>query len=275
MSGLTAADKIFLENVFDMGGGYVLNFTNPGFDQFFNNYNVDIHGVKYEIYGTSKANKMRAFWDRESDALVGKTLSDMLDVYEAICSSGGREIDSASLGKSRAVVARISGITPEPQTITNTGFLDLDFELPDIHKLPVEFAVAQIIEDRLKEAQACRSVGAHLSVIFQCGSVLEAVLLGAAQNAPERFNRSSASPKRNGKVKHFHEWSLSELINVANDLGILKEDVQKFSHGLRDFRNYIHPYEQLASRFAPDEYTAKVCWQVLKAALASVAGERD
>ena len=76
-------------------------------------------------------------------------------------------------------------------------------------------------------------------------------------------------------MKHFHEWSLSELINVANDLGILKEDVQKFSHGLRDFRNYIHPYEQLASRFAPDEYTAKVCWQVLKAALASVAGERD
>ena len=126
-----------------MGGGYVLKFTNPGFGQFFNNYNVDIHGVKYEIYGTSKANKMRAFWDRESDALVGKILSDMLDVYEAICSSGGREIDSASLGKSRAIVARISGITPEPQTITNTGFLDLDFELPDIHKLPVEFAVGR------------------------------------------------------------------------------------------------------------------------------------
>jgi len=275
MSSLTAADKIFLENIFDMGGGYVLNFTNPSFGQFFDDYNVDIHGVKYEIYGTSKANKMRAFWDRESDALVGQVISDMLDVYEAICNSGGRDIDLASLQRSRSIVNRISGITPDPQTSTNTGFLDLDFELPGIHKLPVESAVAQIIEDRLKEAQDCRSVGAHLSVIFLCGSVLEAVLLGAAHNAPEKFNRSGASPKRNGKVKHFHDWTLSELINVANDLGILKDDVQKFSHGLRDFRNYIHPYEQLASRFAPDEYTAKVCWQVLKAALASVAGERD
>jgi hypothetical protein len=54
----------------------------------------------------------------------------------------------------------------------------------------------------------------------------------------------------------------------------MKPDVKKFSHGLRDFRNYIHPYEQMQSGFAPDEHTAKLCFQVLKAALASVAGER-
>lgn len=274
MSSLTTAEKVFLERVLDMGDGYVLEFTNVTFAQFFDDYNVDIYDSKYRIYGTSKAKRMRAFWDKETDAIVGRILSDMLDVYEAICNLDGRDIDLASLQKSRAIVARISGITPDPQTSMNLGFLDLDFELPSIHKLPVESAVAQIIEARLKEAQDCRSVGAHLSVIFLCGSVLEAVLLGAAHNAPEKFNRSGASPKRNGKVKHFNDWTLSELINVANDLGILKDDVQKFSHGLRDFRNYIHPYEQLASRFAPDEYTAKVCWQVLKAALASVAGAR-
>ncbi|WP_294535684.1 hypothetical protein [uncultured Rhodoblastus sp.] len=56
--------------------------------------------------------------------------------------------------------------------------------------------------------------------------------------------------------------------------GLLKRDVKKFSHGLRDFRNYIHPYEQMVSGFSPDEHTAKVCFKVLKAALASVAGER-
>jgi hypothetical protein len=61
---------------------------------------------------------------------------------------------------------------------------------------------------------------------------------------------------------------------VACEIDILKPDVQKFSHGLRDFRNYIHPYEQMRSGFTPDEHTAKLCFQVLKAALASVAGER-
>ena len=88
------------------------------------------------------------------------------------------------------------------------------------------------------------------------------------------FNRSSASAKVGGKVKPFHAWSLAQFIDVATGVGVLKEDVKKFSHGTRDFRNYIHPYEQLASGFKPDEHTARVCLQVLKAAVASVAGTR-
>ena len=117
--------------------------------------------------------------------------------------------------------------------------------------------------------------GRPSSVIFLCGSVLEAVLLGAAQNDPKNFNQSASSPKqRDGKVKQFPEWSLSELINTAHDIGVLKADVQKFSHGLRDFRNYIHPYQQMVSRFRPDGHTARVCFQVLKAALADISGER-
>ena len=75
-------------------------------------------------------------------------------------------------------------------------------------------------------------------------------------------------------MKPFRKWTLSELINVAHDIGLLKTDVQKFSHILRDFRNYIHPYEQMVSKFNPDEHTAKMCFQVLKAALADVSGER-
>ena len=159
--------------------------------------------------------------------------------------------------------------------MTDESFLNKEFEIPNIEKLPVEFAVSEIIQSRLKEAQSCMAARAYLAVIFHCGSVLEAVLLGAAQNQPEKFNRSQSSPKRDGKVKAFQDWSLSELINVAHDIGALKQDVQRFSHGLRHFRNYIHPYEQMASGFTPDEHTAKVCFQVLKAALADVSGERS
>ena len=156
-------------------------------------------------------------------------------------------------------------------------FLNREFTIPNIHKLPIEQQVAPIVEARLNEAHVALSAGAHLSVIFLCGSVLEAVLLGAAQQAPARFNQASSTPKTKDaspKPKQFHAWSLAELINVAYEVGVLKLDVKKFSHGLRDFRNYIHPYEQLVSDFTPDEHTAKVCFQVLKAALASLAGER-
>jgi len=38
-------------------------------------------------------------------------------------------------------------------------------------------------------------------------------------------------------------------------------DVKRFSHALRDFRNYIHPYEQWRNAFNPDEHTALICYQ--------------
>jgi len=43
--------------------------------------------------------------------------------------------------------------------------------------------------------------------------------------------------------------------------------IEKFTHCLRDFRNYIHPYQQMCIGFEPDEYMTKICFQVLKAAL--------
>ncbi len=274
MSSLTTVDKRYLETVLNMAGGYVQDFSDRTFEEFFNRYSVNIHGAKYQTYGTSKARKMRAFWEQEPDDLVGRVLSELLDNYEASCDLNGRERDTVSLGKSREIVARLSGKSPETNSVSDEGFLNKEFEIPNLQKLPVDFAVAEIIEERLGEARSCLFHGAYLSAIFQCGSVLEAVLLGAAQNEPEKFNRSSGSPKLEGKVKPFYNWTLSEFINVGYDVGLVKLDVQKFSHGLRDFRNYIHPYEQIASGFRPDEHTAKVCFQVLKAALADVAGDR-
>ena len=141
--------------------------------------------------------------------------------------------------------------------------------------MPLSAQVVSIVDVRLNEARIALAAGAHLSVIFLCGSVLEAVLLGAAHQSPARFNQANATPKTaDGPPKRFHEWTLAQLIDVACEVGVLKIDVKKFSHGLRDFRNYIHPYQQMTSGFTPDEHTAKVCFQVLKAALASLAGER-
>ena len=276
MSTLTEVDKRYLEKILGMEGGYVLDYNDMTFGQFFNRHRVNIHGTKYQTYGTSKAKKMRAFWQSEPDPLVGKVLSEMLDVYEANCKLNNKEIDTAVLQESRKIAARLLG-KPQPAPSSKTGddFLNREFAIPNIQNLPIEASAVPIIESRLAEARKALGAGAHLSVIFLCGSVLEAVLLGAAQKEPARFNQAATSPKANdGKVKHFPDWSLAQFIDVACEIDLLKPDVKKFSHGLRDFRNYIHPYEQMVSRFTPDEHTAKLCFQVLKAALASVAGER-
>jgi uncharacterized protein with HEPN domain len=67
------------------------------------------------------------------------------------------------------------------------------------------------------------------------------------------------------------DWTLNDFINIARDLNLVGEDVKKFSHALRDFRNYIHPYQQMSSGFNPDGHTAKICWQVLQAAITQLS----
>ncbi len=276
MRSLTDIEKRYFEKLFGMGSGYVLDFSDATFGEFFGRHNVDIHGRKYQTFGTSKAKKLRAFWGSEPDRLVGAVLSEMLDSYVADCELNGRDMDGALLEKARGIVGRITGRSVVLNSaMKEREFLDREFTIPSIQKLPVDVQVAPIVEARLNEARVALGAGAHLSVIFLCGSVLEAVLLGAAQQAPASFNQASATPKTaNGSPKRFHEWGLAQLIDVACEVGVLKLDIKKFSHGLRDFRNYIHPYQQLISGFTPDEHTAKVCFQVLKAALASLTGER-
>jgi hypothetical protein len=276
VSSLTDIEKRYLEKLLGMQSGYVLDYSDVTFGEFFNRYRINIHSGKYQTYGTSKAKKMRAFWECEPDAVVGNVLSEMLASYEADCELNNKEVDSAILEKSRGIVARLSGRPhPAKPMQTDSDFLTREFTIPNIQKLPIEQQAIPIVESRLIEARKALGAGAYLSVIFLCGSVLEAVLLGAAQKEPARFNRATSSPKADdGSVRRFHEWSLAQFIDVACEVGLLKPDVKKFSHGLRDFRNYIHPYAQMVSGFTPDEHTAKVCFQVLKAALASVAGER-
>ena len=125
-----------------------------------------------------------------------------------------------------------------------------------------------MLEERLKEIKKALKSDSPLSVLFLAGSTLEGVLLGVALKNPRKFNQSKSAPKtKDGKIKQFHEWTLNNFIDVACDVSVLKEDVKKFSHSLREFRNYIHPYAQVSSGFSPSKHTAKISWQVLNAAI--------
>ncbi|WP_236306488.1 hypothetical protein [Dickeya zeae] len=131
--------------------------------------------------------------------------------------------------------------------------------------------IADVLKARIKEIEDCYPVGAYLSVIFLAGSTLEGFLLGVASKYPKAFNTTKSSPKDNsGKIRQFHEWSLSSFIDVVKELGLIEYDTYRFSHTLRDFRNYIHPYQQLSHQFTPREHTAKICLQVLKASITEV-----
>lgn len=83
------------------------------------------------------------------------------------------------------------------------------------------------------------------------GSTLEGILLGIASKNPGVYNQAKSAPKDNntGKVKTFNDWTLNNFIDTSCEIGYLKEDVRKFSLVLRDFRNYIHPFQQMSIGF--------------------------
>lgn len=157
--------------------------------------------------------------------------------------------------------------TPITETISEASFLTQEFKAISLDQLGLDIRVTNVINSRLEEIKKCLQSNAPMSVIFLSGSSLEGILLGIASSFPRAFNMAKTAPRKDGKTKVFPEWTLANLIETAYELGIVNEDVRKFSHALRDFRNYIHPLQQISSGFFPDEHTATICWQVLKAAI--------
>ncbi|GHE29119.1 hypothetical protein GCM10017764_09740 [Sphingobacterium griseoflavum] len=164
--------------------------------------------------------------------------------------------------------------TQKKEIIQEDAFLDKEFEEVELDKLGLHTSVTTVVKARFDEIKNCFNSNAPLAVIFLSGSSLEGVLLGIAIANPKEYNSAKTAPKKDDKVKQFHEWTLMNLIDTSYELGLLKEDVKKFSHVLRDFRNYIHPLQQVGSNFHPDKHTAKLCWQVLKAAIYQLVNNR-
>lgn len=149
-------------------------------------------------------------------------------------------------------------------------FIELDIKY-DLKKLKIESNLLSVVEERLDEMEKCINNNIPLSAIFLAGSTLEGILLSYAQSNIQIYNQANSSPKKDGKVKRLYDWTLNDLINVSTEIGFIKEDTKKFSTCLRDFRNYIHPYQQMQSCFSPDLNTAKICCQVLKLAIVQIS----
>lgn len=158
-------------------------------------------------------------------------------------------------------------------TITEEDFLKSEFGnvLELLRFIKFDGSVVEILIKRVEEIKICLNSGAYLASIFLTGSCAEGILLGMASSNPALFNRATSAPKKkDGVIKQFHDWTLSDFIEVAREVGIIQEDVKKFSHSLREFRNYIHPYEQMVSQFMPSLHTAKISFQVLNALILQV-----
>lgn len=271
MSTLKSHEKVILEKLFDRGG-YVLDFKDPTYAEFFREHGVNIDADKYRINGASKMKRLRAFWEIEPDTLVSKILAALLEYANAI-----EQVSAADRDKAMAVVNRLAGKASAAETAaTPDDFLKQEFLNLNLARLNIDAQLQTVIEQRVDEIHKSMRVGASLATVFLCGSTLEGLLLDAASKQPQQFNSAKSAPKnKDESVRALNDWTLDSLINVAHEVSLLSLDVKKYGHALKDFRNYIHPRQQASQGFRPDQHTAKISWQVLQAAIADLSGQRN
>ena len=141
MSSMTAPEKRYFVNLFGMRSGYVLDFTDATFEEFFHHYGIQIHDSKYQHYGSSKAKKLRAFWEMEDDDTVGRVLSEMVDYYEADGGLNGGDSNSALIEKCRQIAARLRTDSEIYSPRSAEPRINHQPDTPALSKLPVEGVV--------------------------------------------------------------------------------------------------------------------------------------
>jgi hypothetical protein len=76
MANLRSIDMLVVDDLFDMHGGYVLNFSDRTFATFFaEELNIDIDEPRYSAQGSSKAKRLRYFLQMVDKATAARTLT--------------------------------------------------------------------------------------------------------------------------------------------------------------------------------------------------------
>lgn len=144
-SGISIIDMLLIDDVFDMHGGYVLNFTDRTFREFFaRELGIDIDDPKFAQAGTSKAKRLRFFLQSSTQPTVLRALQALWEYREALrLHANEAERVSNAEQRMQALLAKLGGRPaaapkPKPQTdnaIDPARVQTLSAELTSLSKL--------------------------------------------------------------------------------------------------------------------------------------------
>lgn len=220
MSSLTALEKRALERLFDMGGGYVLGFSNRTIQEFvMDTVGLDIYDAKYDYGSGSKANRLRAFWMKEPDHVVARLLSGMVDLAEL-----DFDPDPDLVARAKNIIVRLEG---------TAAVDDLDAIVPNLVERDFE-TLARTVHDSINAGEP--EVGLdrlHTFVQRYVGVLAEREGIQSSRDKPlhSTFGEVIKALRNRGAI----ETEMAERI--------LKSTIstfESFSH-VRNNRTFAHP----------------------------------
>jgi hypothetical protein len=237
-------DMLVVEDVFEMGGGYVLDFSNRTFAQFFAaELDVDIDDTAYARIGTSKANRLRCFLQTVDAPTAARTLGALWEYREALREKSGKP-DPAVNSHSRlaAVIGRLGGrsqVMPQAGVATAPAldravYSQFLIELQNLTNLaphPRGYAFESFLKrlfDKfgLEARDPFRLTGEQIDGSFLLGN--ETYLLeGKWQNAPSSIEHLHTF---HGKVEQKAAWTRGLFVSYS---GFSEGGLVAFGRGKR------------------------------------------
>lgn len=118
MAKLKYTTKQAIEELFEMGSGYVLDFSNSSFDRFVSGV-IGINIYKDEGYEEycSKANKLRQIFDTEPNFKVVKLINALLNYYEDYKMKDGEILTEYEIKKINDIKKDIEGLEADGENV--------------------------------------------------------------------------------------------------------------------------------------------------------------
>ncbi len=127
MGNIRSIDMMLIDDIFDMGGGYVLNFSDRTFAQFFaEELNIDIDDPIYARNGKSKGKRLRCFLQTVDKPTVVRTLKALWEYREGLrqYSNQADKVENAH-GRLLALINKLEGASadaPPPTHVPAPAF---------------------------------------------------------------------------------------------------------------------------------------------------------
>jgi hypothetical protein len=121
MGNIRTLDMEFLDELFEMSGGFVLKFSDRTFREFFaEELNINIDDPIYSTQGTSKAKRLRYFLQTVDKSMAERTLSALWEYREAK-RLRNKEHDHVADAQQRllAIISKLQGNTPRKPTTSD------------------------------------------------------------------------------------------------------------------------------------------------------------
>lgn len=110
----------------------------------------------------------------------------------------------------------------------------------------------------LNECVICLATGQSKAFAVMCGSIIEAILYWSLSE------KNIKKYEIKNKSKKITEMGIGDLLFVASQEKLIQSNTFHFCHGLKDYRNLVHPSRDISSDFERSEEENIIIWGLLK-----------